>query len=392
MARSISLCFSHLSDHRGDRGTRHLLSDIMTIAVLSMLCGGEDFTDMEDFGLARDEWLRTFLKLPAGIPSHDTFGRVFAALDPDSFEACFRSWTQAVAGEIAGVLAIDGKTLRRSFDKAGKRSPVHMVSAWASDNGVVLGQLATDAKSNEITAIPKLLKMLDIKGLIVTIDAMGCQKEIAKQIVAQQGEYVLSVKANQPALLADIKETFRWARSRGLEGLKHSESKQTEKGHGRLETRHITVLWQLSLVADAAAWAGLACIAELTSTRTIGEITSVEHRYAISNMDTRRSTELGRACRAHWGVENGLHWALDVSFDEDHSRARVGCAAENLSRLRRIALNMLKLETSGTKKRSIERNRFLAALDQDYLIKLLQTAPANPPPSQNPTEHRTTLR
>jgi len=234
-ACSISLCFSHLSDHRGDRCTRHLLSDIMTIAVLSMLSGGEEFTDMEDFGLARDEWLRTFLKLPAGIPSHDTFGRVFAALDPDSFEAFFRSWTQAVAGEIAGVLAIDGKTLRRSFDKAGKRSPVHMVSAWASDNGVVLGQLATDAKSNEITAIPKLLKMLDIKGLIVTIDAIGCQKEIAKQIVAQQGEYVLSVKANQPALLADINETFRWARSRGLEGLKHSESKQTEKSHGRLE-------------------------------------------------------------------------------------------------------------------------------------------------------------
>ena len=392
MASSISLCFSSLSDPRGDRGTRHLLSDIMIIAILSMLCGGEDFTDMEDFGVAREEWLRTFLKLPAGIPSHDTFGRVFAALNPDSFEACFRSWTLAVAGQIDGVVAIDGKTLRRSFDKAGKKTAVHMVSAWASDNGLVFGQLATDAKSNEITAIPKLLRMLDLKGLIVTIDAIGCQKEIAKQIVAQQGEYVLSVKANQPALLADIQETFRWARLRGFAGLKHSESTHTEKGHGRIETRHVTVLWERSLLRDASAWAGLVCIAELTSTRTIGETTSTERRYAISNIDTHRSTELGRACRAHWGVENGLHWTLDVCFDEDHSRARVGCAAENLSRLRRITLNMLKLETAGTKKRSIKRKRFLAALDQNYLLKLLQTTAEKPRPPTKPHEHRTTLR
>lgn len=384
MAGSIMLFFSGLPDPRGDRGSRHLLSDIITLAILSILCGGEDFTDMEDFGNGREEWLRTFLKLPAGIPSHDTFGRVLAALDPEAFEACFRAWTGAVAGELVGVIAIDGKTIRRSFDKAGKRAAVHMVSAWAADNGVVFGQIATDAKSNEITAIPRLLRMLDLKGLIVTIDAMGCQKEIAAQITAQGGEYVLGVKANQPTLLADIQETFRWARERGFRGLKHAESVQTEKGHGRVETRHITVLWELSLLRDASLWAGLSCIAEMRCERTIDGATSVDHRWFISSVLTRRSEELGRACRAHWGVENGLHWCLDVTFGEDQSRARVGHAAENLSRLRRLALNMLKLYPD-EKKRSIKRKRFMASLDHGYLWKILahhdeKTQPPRPPP------------
>lgn len=384
MAGSIMLFFSGLPDPRGDRGSRHLLSDIITLAILSILCGGEDFTDMEDFGNGREEWLRTFLKLPAGIPSHDTFGRVLAALDPEAFEACFRAWTGAVAGELVGVIAIDGKTIRRSFDKAGKRAAVHMVSAWAADNGVVFGQIATDAKSNEITAIPRLLRMLDLKGLIVTIDAMGCQKEIAAQITAQGGEYVLGVKANQPTLLADIQEAFRWARERGFRGLKHAESVQTEKGHGRVETRHITVLWELSLLRDASLWAGLSCIAEMRCERTIDGATSVDHRWFISSVLTRRSEELGRACRAHWGVENGLHWCLDVTFGEDQSRARVGHAAENLSRLRRLALNMLKLHPD-EKKRSIKRKRFMASLDHGYLWKILahhdeKTQPPRPPP------------
>ena len=376
MAGSIMLFFSGLPDPRGDRGSRHLLSDILTIAILSILCGGEDFTDMEDFGNAREQWLRTFLKLPDGVPSHDTFGRVFAALDPEAFESCFRAWTSAVAGELAGVLAIDGKTVRRSFDKASGKAAVHMVSAWGADNGVVFGQLATDAKSNEITAIPQLLRMLELKGLIVTIDAMGCQKQIAAQITAQNGEYVLGVKANQPTLLADIQDTFRWARQRDFRGLKHAESVQTEKGHGRVEVRRVTTLWELSLVRDASSWAGLSCIVEVQCQRTIDGVTSVDHRWFISSVLTQRSEELGRACRAHWGVENSLHWCLDVIFAEDQSRARAGYAAENLSRLRRLALNMLKLHTD-KKKRSIKRKRFMASLDDKYLLSILaSSAPA----------------
>lgn len=381
MAGSIMLFFSGLPDPREDRGARHLLGDIIAIAILSILCGGEDFTDMEDFGHGREEWLRTFLKLPSGIPSHDTFGRVFAALDPAAFEACFRAWTLAVAGELVGVVAIDGKTLRRSFNKADKRAAIHMVSAWGADNGVVFGQIATDAKSNEITAIPRLLRILELKGLIVTIDAMGCQKEIAAQITAQKGEYVLSVKANQPGLLADVQETFRWARQCGFCGLKHAESTQTDKGHGRVETRHVTVLWELSLLRDKAAWAGLSCLIEVRSERTIAGTTSVDHRWFISSVLTRRSEELGRVCRAHWGVENRLHWCLDVTFGEDQSRARVGHAAENLSRVRRLALNMLRL-FADPKKRSIKRKRFMASLDNNYLWNILATPLANttPPP------------
>jgi predicted transposase YbfD/YdcC len=370
MAGSIVSLFARMPDPRGDRGVRHLLSDVMVIAVLAVLCGAEDFVGMEQFGRAKHRWLRTFLSLPHGIPSHDTFGRVFAALDPECFEACFAAWTRAVAGEIHGVVAIDGKTLRRSFDAASGKAAVHMISAWAGDNGVVFGQLAVDEKSNEITAIPRLLGMLGVKGLIVTIDAIGCQKQIARQIADRGGEYVLTVKENQPVLLEDVRETFRWARAQRFHGLRHAHSEQTEKGHGRIETRRVSVLWELSLLRDAAAWADLRCIAEVRSTRRIGEKTQTQTRYFISNLDTRDARELGRACRAHWGVENGLHWCLDVGFREDASRVRVGCAAENLSRLRRICLNLLKLETS--KKCGIRSKRLIAAWDHNYLLRLLR--------------------
>lgn len=369
MAASIVEFFARLPDPRQDRGRRHLLSDMMVIAILAMLCGAEDFTDMEDFGLSKQEWLGTFLHLPHGIPSHDTFGRLFAAIDPEQFEACFVAWTRAVAGEIHGVLALDGKKIRRSFDTASGRAAAHMVSAWGSDNGVVFGQLAVDEKTNEITAIPRLLEMLAIKGLIVTIDAMGCQKNIAGRIVERGGDYVLAVKGNQQGLSEDIVETFRWARARGFDGLRHAESEETEKGHGRIETRRVTVLWELSLLRDAAAWEGLHCIAEVERRRTIGDHTSTEVRHIISSVRTNDARELGRACRAHWGVENGLHWCLDVSFREDDSRVRMGHAAENLSRLRRIILNMLRLDK--TKKRSIRAKKLLAAWDHDYLLKLL---------------------
>lgn len=372
MTGSLDIYFSRLPDPRGDRGRRHLLSDIMVIAILAVICGAEHWTEIEEFGHAKEEWLRTFLKLPRGIPSHDTFGEVFAALDPEAFEACFRAWTQAVAGAIVGIMAIDGKTMRRSYDKATGRAALHLVSAWAADNGVAFGQVAVNDKSNEITAIPALLKMLRIKGLIVTIDAMGCQKEIAGQIVNQGGEYVLRVKDNQPTLRRDIEAMFQWAELRAYAGLAHAHSEEVDKGHGRIEKRRASVLWELGQITDAAAWPGLKCIVKVHSQRTTGQTTTAEDRYYISSMHTRRATELARAVRLHWGIENGLHWRLDMTFGEDASRVRMRHAAQNLSRLRRLALNLLSLHKD-KKKRSMKSKRFRAGLDQNYLISILRT-------------------
>jgi predicted transposase YbfD/YdcC len=377
MAEPITIIFSRLTDPRADRGRRHRLIDIVTIAILATLCGAESWTDMEDFGLAREPWLKKFLKLRHGIPSEDTFAAVFAAIDPDQFERCFRAWTLAVAGEIVGILAIDGKTIRGSGDARHDRSPVHMISAWAVDNGIVFGQLATDQKSNEITAIPQLLQAFNLKGLIVTIDAMGCQKEIAQQIHQQKGEYVLQVKGHQPELHNDIKTLFDWAQVRGFDGMKHARSEQTDIGHGRLETRRVDVLWDLRQIKNASAWAGLRCVVRVHCTRTLGEATSMEDHYYISSVQTKRSEELGRACRAHWGIENGLHWCLDVNFGEDLNQTRAKNAAQNLSRLRRLVLNLLKLDTS--KKISMRRKRFRASLEPEYLallFSLLAVLPA----------------
>jgi len=390
MTGSLAVYFSRLPDPRGDRGRRHHLIDVMVIAVLAVLCGAEHWTEMEEFGHAKEKWLKTFLELPNGVPSHDTFGEVFAALDPDAFEACFRAWTLAVAGEIVGVLAIDGKTIRRSYDAATGQTAVHMVSAWAADNGVVFGQVAVGDKSCELEAIPALLKLLSLKGLIVTIDALGCQKEIAGQIVRQGGDYLLAVKDNQPTLHADIKGLFEWAENRGFAGLKHASSEETTKGHGRVEARRVSVLWDLRQIAGADQWPGLSCVVKVRSERTAigpkgGGKTSVQDRFYISSVKTRRSEELGRAARAHWGVENGLHWVLDVTFGEDSSRVRMRRAAQNLSRVKRLTLNILKLAPM-TKSKSIKSKRFVAGLDHDFLLKVLRDGAAWP------TQDQTTSR
>lgn len=388
MAAPITLIFSRMNDPRKDRGRRHALTDILVIALLAILCGGNTWTDMEDFGNARKQWLNKFLTLRHGVPSADTFAAVFAALDPDQFEACFRTWTLAVAGAIVGVLAIDGKTMRGSGDKAVGTALVHMVSAWAVDNNVVFGQIATREKSNEITAIPELLALLNIKGLIVTIDAMGCQKNIAKQIVEQGGDYVLQVKDNQPELRKGIEDLFQWSQQRGFDGLKHASCESTDKGHGRIEHRKADVLWDLRQILQAPQWAGLRAVVRVQCTRTIMEYapaeksstqqtpaekiitqkTSTENHYYITSVATNRAEELARACRGHWGVENGLHWCLDVNFGEDHNQTSVRDAAQNLSRLKRMALNLLKLDTS--KKISLRRKRFIASLDSEYLVLL----------------------
>jgi predicted transposase YbfD/YdcC len=376
MACALLSAFERMEDPRGYRGRRHRLADIVTIAILASICGASGFADIALFGKSKQKWLRTFLELPAGVPSAATFSRVFAAMNPDAFEACFRLWVSAVAAAIKGVLAIDGKTLRGSLDRAGGKSAIHMVSAWAAGNSVVFGQLAVDEKTNEITAIPALLALLDLKGLIVTIDAMGCQKDIAKTIVAGGGDYLLAVKDNHKGLRDDIEETFTWCRGRNMKGVEHAHSTHTEKGHGRIETRHVTVLWYLGLVRDAAAWANLKCLVEVESQRTVlggGEDgrdeTTMERRYFISSLATRDAERIGAACRAHWGIENGLHWRLDVTFREDERRVRAGHAAENLSRVSRIALNLLKLEPT---KESIRGKRLHAGWDHDFLLGVLR--------------------
>lgn len=370
MANSITAFFSDIPDPRSEYGKRHALSDLVAISVCAVVCGAEGWVDVELFGRAKQAWLSTFLHLPHGIPSHDTFGRIFAAIDPDHFERCFRAWTSALAGVIVGVASIDGKTLRRSFDKADKKAAIHMISAWASDNQVVFGQLAVDDKTNEITAIPKLLKMLDIKGLTVTIDAIGCQKVIAQQIVEQGGDYMLQVKGNQPELHADLKQVFDGARSRGWGRRAHDVDERVEKGHGRIETRRTWITRDVPwLIKASSEWKSLRAVVCVERERTIGETTTCTRHFYITSLDTHKASEVARACRAHWGVENSLHWTLDVSQNEDQCRIRQGHAAENFSRLRRIALNLLKNET--TVKAGIKAKSKTAGWDHTYLLKVL---------------------
>jgi predicted transposase YbfD/YdcC len=370
MANSITPFFSDIPDSRNEHGKRHLLSDLVAIAVCAVVCGAESWVDVSLFGKAKQKWLATFLHLPHGIPSHDTFGRVFAAVDPEHFERCFQTWISALAGVIVGVVAIDGKTLRRSFDTADGKAAIHMISAWAANNRVVFGQLAVGEKTNEITAIPTLLAMLDIKGLTVTIDAIGCQRAIAEQIVTQKGDYMLQVKANQPELHDDIKKVFENALSRGWGTREHDFDEQVEKGHGRIERRRTWLTRDVPwLIKAGSDWKNLRGIVMVERERTIGETTTIARHYYITSLDTRKASTAAEVCRAHWGVENGLHWTLDVGMNEDQCRVREGNAAQNFSRLRRIALNLLKNEK--TVKAGIKAKSKTAGWDHDYLLKVL---------------------
>lgn len=375
MARPITAFFVHMPDPRGWRGRRHQLSDIIVISILATICGAKGWSDMEAFAQQKESWLRTFLELPNGIPSEDTFAAVFRALRPEVFEDHFRAWIKEAAGEIGGVISLDGKTVRGS-SSSGEHSAVHMVSAWAAENRLVLAQVAVNEKSNEITAIPELLRMLALRGLIVTIDAMGCQKSIAAQIKKQGGDYVLTVKDNQPTLRRDIEEMFVWAENRGYDGLRHASSQETEKGHGRVETRTADVLWNLAQITAAADWPGLSCIVRVRATRTIGGNTSTEDRYYISSVKDARAETLAKAIRTHWGIENDLHWVLDLNFREDDSQVRKGNSAQNLSRVRRIAVNLINLDPV---KKSVRKKMFIAGLDHDYLLKLVGMSPKATP-------------
>ncbi len=368
--RGLLRFFDEVQDPRLDRTKLHLLSDMLVITLCAVICGADGWTEIEMFGKAKRTWLRTILALPSGIPSHDTFGRVFGLLDPDQLERCFRRMTAALAQSTGGkLIAIDGKTLRRSFDKASDKAAIHMVSAWSEMNQVVLGQIATDAKSNEITAIPRLLEMLDITGSVVTIDAMGCQKTIAEGIVDQGGHYVLQVKGNQATLHDRMRETFDELTSGTLPHVPYSFHEKVDKGHGRVETRRIWTTEWIDWYAARSDWARLKTFVCVESVRTIGDETSTARRYYISDLGGQDAKTMLQYVRGHWGIESKLHWSRDVSFREDDLRNRAGHSAENFSRMRRLALNLLRQEKSC--KAGANGKRLKACLEQDYLLKVL---------------------
>lgn len=380
--QSLVAHFGGLADPRLNRTKDHDLIDILVIALCTLLCTGETFNDMADFGRAKQDWFKTFLRLRNGIPSHDTFNRVFAALDPKAFLDCFLRWTQSVRQAVPQeIVALDGKALRRALDK--DQSVQYIVSAWAESNGLVLGQLKVADKSNEITAVPELLRVLELSGCIVTLDAMGCQKKIAREIVEADADYVLALKGNQEKVHAEVKSFLdatlaekQRPRPNGAVVPKAAQTLQVfetvEKDHGRLETRRYYQSDCLEWFADKGKWEGLASVGLVESARELDGKTTVERRYYLSSLKLGVET-FARAVRGHWGVENKLHWVMDVCFGEDQSRARAGYAAENLATLRRLALNLLKREK--TKKRGIRGKMLNASWDHSYLLSLLGVEP-----------------
>jgi len=355
--------FSELRDPRVERNREHLLEEILLIAIAAVLSGAESWNDMAEYGKSKREWLKTFLTLPFGIPSHDTFNRVFTALDPEEMEKGFVEWVSSIAKLTAGeVVAIDGKTLCGTRE-TGKKKLVHMVSAWAEGNGLVLGQRKVDEKSNEITAIPKLLDALELAGAVVTIDAMGCQREIASRIIEKKADYVLAVKDNQGLLAEQVRDSFLLLNADAV-------AEEVDCGHGRVEQRRCSVIADLSLIEKASEWASIQGLVRIQSQRyhKVSGKMEREIRYYITSLKPD-AARLNAVIRQHWGIENKLHWVLDVGFGEDLDRKRAGHSAQNFSLLNRIALNLLKQEQS--LKRGIKGKRLKAAWDHPYLLKLL---------------------
>ena len=352
--------------------------DVLVIAICTLLCAGETFNDMEDFGYAKLDWFKTFLNLENGIPSHDTFNRVFAALDPNQFLECFLRWTQSLRQAVSQeIVALDGKALRRAMDK--DQNVKYVVSAWAESNGLVLGQLKVNDKSNEITAVPQLLRLLELEGCIVTTDAMGCQAKIAKEIIEADADYVLALKGNHEKVHEEMKtfldDTVAQAARKRPAGAQLPKAVETlgfletvDKDHGRYEIRRFYQSAELGWFADKDKWEGLRSVGMVESLREIDGKQSIERRYFLCSLPLDVQT-FARAVRSHWGVENKVHWIMDVCFREDQSRARAGYAAENLATLRRLALNLLKQEK--TKKRGIRGKQLNAGWDNAYLLRLL---------------------
>lgn len=365
--RPLSEYFDDLTDPRVDRTKLHSLKNIVFLTIAGVLCGGDSWVEIEENNSVKEEWLSNYLDLPHGIPSHDTFGSVFSRIDPEEFEQCFLGWIKDISNLEAGeIIAIDGKTLRGSYDRSSSKAAIHMVSAWASANRMVIGQQKTDTKSNEITAIPRLLELLTLNGAIVTIDAMGCQKEIAARIVDAGADYVLALKTNQPSLHEQVEHLFTIQPPDLVD-------EQVDSGHGRVETRVCSVINDFKWFEEASEWPKLLSITKIERTRyqKLEKTTTTQTSYYISSIQ-HDASKINRAVRTHWQIENSLHWCLDVVFNEDQSRVRSRNAAQNFSLIRKIALNMLRKENSPKyKKASLRLKRKRCSWSPEYLQLVL---------------------
>jgi predicted transposase YbfD/YdcC len=363
--------FATLTDprHPAAPNSRHLLMDILIIAVCAVISGAEGWEDIEEYGKAQATWFADLLDLPHGIPCHDTFRRVLSRLDPDELTRCFISWTTALRDVSGGeVVAIDGKTLRHSFDRATSTAAIHMVSAWASANRLVLGQLKVEEKSNEITAIPALLQLLNLTGAVVTIDAMGCQKEIAKTITEQGADYVLALKDNHPTLAEAVTLFLNDARDTGFTDIAHTYHETVDGDHGRIETRRYWLTSAIDWLGAAVSWANLQSVGMVESRRDLGDTVHIDTRYFLTSLPAQ-GVRFAEAVRQHWGIENALHWVLDVSFAEDACRIRKDKGAQTFAVLRHIAVNLVRREPSH--KRGIKARRKRAGWDREYLVRIL---------------------
>ena len=368
---SISACFGDLYDPRVEGRCEYPLMEIITIAICAVIAGADGWTEVETFGKSKAAWLKQFLKLEKGIPSHDTFGNVFRMLNAEAFQRSFMRWIERVFTITQGqVIAIDGKTVRRSYDKTIGKDAIHLVSAWASANGIGLGQRKVDAKSNEISAIPELLDLLNVSGCIVTIDAMGCQKKIAQKIRDEKADYVLCLKENQANFLQDVHDWFAHADQVGFQGMQHDYAETVNKGHGRIDIRRcwtVTDPLVFDYIRHYEGWADLQTIVRVQRERHFNDTIQRETSYYISSLPSNAALILS-AIRCHWSIENNLHWVLDVVFREDQARIRKQNSPQNMALLRKIALNILKQDPS---KSSLKQKRYRAALDDTFLLQLL---------------------
>ena len=360
--------FSALPDPRQSKKVLYPLDEVLLLTLCAVLCGADGWVSVALFGEQKLKFLRRFLPFENGTPSHDQLGLIFGALDAQAFQTCFIAWTQASSGAIAGVVAIDGKTVRRSFDRAGNKGAIHLVSAWSSRQKLVLGARAVDEKSNEITAIPELLDLLAIKGAIVTIDAMGCQKKIAEKIIAKSADYVFGLKGNQATLRTDVEDLFTEQMACNFKDVAVSRAIGTEAGHGRIETREVFAVGDIAWLRQNHEWAGLRSIIMVVSSRETQKGTERERRFYISSLPAD-AEKLGSSIRQHWGVENALHWVLDVNFRDDDCRIRKKNAPANFSSVKRATLNALRKAPG---KDSLKSKRLIAAWDENYLAKIVE--------------------
>lgn len=365
--RSLKDCFATLADPRTGPAQQHELLDILLIGVCALLCGAEGFTEMAEFGRCKADWFRTWLSLPNGIPSHDTFNRVFGLIDPAQFRDCFVTWTQGLRTTIAGELvALDGKTLRGS--RTRDHGPVHLVNVWAAQNRLVLGQLKVADHSNEITALPPLLRALELAGCVVTVDAIGCQKTVAREIHEADAEYVLALKANQGTLYTEVKTFLDDAHARGFAGVAHQQLETVDKDHGRHETRRYWITERIDWCADRAQWEAWRSVGMVEAVREVNGRTTTERRYYLSSLPAD-ATRFAAAVRGHWEIENCVHWVLDVQLGEDRCAVRHQNAVQNLATLRVLCLNLLRHDR--LRRCGIRTKQKAASWDHDYLRVLL---------------------